>query len=65
MVPIFLRLGASIYFFRIIGDEKKILSIGLNYFTQIIFPPPEGDEGGGLSLLFLRAFESLSHLKKK
>jgi hypothetical protein len=51
-------------FFQNNRRRKKILSIGLNYFTQIIFSPPEGDEGGGLSLLFLRAFESLSHLKK-
>jgi hypothetical protein len=65
MVPIFLRLGASIYFFRIIGDEKKILSIGLNYFTQIIFPPPEGDEGGGLSLLFFAGLREPQSPQKK
>ena len=34
-------------FFQNNRRRKKILSIGLNYFTQIIIPPPEGDEGGG------------------
>ena len=43
MVPIF----QFDLFFQNNRRRKKILSIGLNYFTQIIFPPPEGDEGGG------------------